>query len=530
MATVTQSIASRACHTLTVAQSVTTRITNSYVTQSVTSRANHALTVAQSVTTRIGTPSASTLLNLQQELSSDAVPSIHLGSRILIRNLAGGTSKQINGNLCSSITYTRGRNEPATWSVTIPDGHDRDFSPLNTASDYYSWIKPDVYNSEWNLNRPWYIQCKVGDDTWTSPPLVLLDVQRSASEQGYVTTFSGTDYSRNLCQENQTLASKESDSSTIYYAKDIIAYILEAYNYDHYDLSGMEDFPVRIMHFQGGSPMDWLMEILEVPKADWRWEGQQFVVEQVNRDGAGQDWEYQDRFNVFSANYRYNTSGLINEVEVVRTESGAGEEVHEGTDVGIITITLNSPRYGPHLRLPTPPTFGTIENVTFLNAAGALAPGPYTTCRFTFRQDEAHFTEVGSHATGTCYWKVAISGWTIEEMNAASLPFDDDYNVRVKNTTNQALYGKWPAPSPIMNPLIPSEDWAITHGQRYLEEEIRKLETMDFTVPLNPWLRPGNIVRVTEYGSNQSGRKYLVESITHDLGTGQTQFLGARYQ
>jgi hypothetical protein len=508
--------------------------TNSKVIADAFLRQNQALFVGRDSFFRNKTMDELFNSKIEQQTDADWT-SYKAGIEILIKDLNAGVTKKISGNLCDTIDFSVTRNQPISWSISINDNKDRAFNPANTSGAYYGYLTPDVYNSAWNINKVWYIHVYIEGEHWYSPALILVDSTVTATTSGYKTTFSGIDMSKNLLQENLTLTSKESTGSTVWTNKTIITYILGEYGYTSIDLSGLDEFPVRIMQFQGSSPMDLITRLLNVTMGDWYFRDRTFVATQRKFNQTGADWTFKDRFNITELTYKNSSSSVVNEITVSRTQTTAKEEYFEGTSNARQYINLQYPRYRPIFKVAESRFIESFNDIDFKNASGNWrsqgASPPYVSFAFTPMPFLVNPNNATAVAGDTLYWKIRISGMTEEQINMAGLGFDDSFNITVRDLNNQAKYGKCPAPNPIDDPLIPNSGWALIHGKRYLGEQIRKSESIEFALSmLNPFINPADTMKITEYGTMLTEENFFVESVKHDFKSMRTNVSATKYE
>lgn len=517
--------------TLVINKHFCNRRTNNIISRHFCNRRQETLLVSRHFCNRRSTWLGSTLPMIEGEEPCSCAVSI------TIKDVIAGTEISIYQGI-KNLNITRSKNAYTTWSVTFADNTDNNYSPLNTSAPNYTWFQLDIFNTPWEIKRLWFINVKVGDDIWISPGLVLLNISRKITPTGYETTYAGLDISRNLLQEDQTRETYISENAVgkVYKIHDIIGELLKAYGIDSYDLSGLDNPPVRKVHIQGQAPIDVINRLINIPVGYWYIDGMSFVAKQSQFDkGKGATWYYVDKNLLEEVTFDWSIADLINEIRVVRTQETAGVEEFEkkGENAcGLQLVTFTTPRFSP-MFLAIESRHGTFENIDYLNADGKYQSegglAPFTQCQFVFKQTMQAFGM--GMASGQCEWKIQISGMTPAEAGGG-LEWDEDFNILIKDQASQDKYGLWSASSPISDPLIPDSDWAKKHGKRKLWEAMRLQRKANFKTPTpNPWLNVGDIVSNDVQGVNFSGEYFSVESTNFSFSGNKaiTTFSGTQY-
>ena len=414
----------------------------------------------------------------------------------------------------AGITVSDEENKPLEWSIATRPDRARNFAPL--LADNY---RPAVFSSAQVINKPWSISVSIGGMTKSWNDLVLWKAPRASSYSNYNTEFSGTDYSRLLANPNQSMNSWQSSSSKIYYSNDIIREILPKFGVNQSQLlPDSESFPLRVCHFQDQTPLDAILNLIEIPVAKYRFEGKKFIVYLPNYNSSGCDWSYVANKSIFNINGDQNIEEAYNRITVLRTESVAATELHEkiGTEAcGQKTITFKTNRYHPQKRILGRTCFGKVINWQWIDTNGTYSDlpgynGVASGARFTFQQE---ITDSPVNAQ----WAIEISGVPSEFLGLTS-SFDDAFKITRSDYNRISDYGLLEDPDSEENPLIPNEQWAIKHGDRKLQEYEREIESYTAAVKLNPWIKPGHIIRVTEWGLGLSVKRLYVTKAVHSMG------------
>jgi len=507
------------------------------------------------------------LIPVDVSVLSNTKKSFLAGTQVLIKNTETNITKKIPGEkYIENITAHQKRSGAFEWSVNLRD-NDETFALLNSQSEYYHWVDTDVYKSSSTpgyaidpdpnsptYNQPiislpdntkvlqgftpirlWFIQTKIGDSTWTSPALIMLNSSRKSKNEVYPTVFTGTDLTRNFLVENQTLATWRTTKDKRVMATDVLKTIFSTFGIPKYDLSNFDDFVIPKIHFQGEVPIDVINRICAVNFNYWYFRGDVFVIERVNFKTKGYDWFVRDIVNLVELDYNKSSAGLINSVIVCRTQSKGAPEFHEGVSVGLQVVGLNTPRYLPSLRVIDEMYCQVMQNndyhVDWINAKGQYNVNPpYVKAQFTVKQNILSADSGVVQGTGV-YWKVQISGMSSDDM-LEGIQYTQNYSVKYQDNVSIRDHGLLAAPQPINNPLIPTQEWGLVHAYRYIQENNRLLETINGArIPiLNPWIIPGQTVLFNDMGTSISAQHFFVEEVAHNWRSMETTLNCSKYQ
>ena len=404
--------------------------------------------------------------------------------------------------LVQAFTWNKKRKEGNTWTVKLSD-HRRLFPPRGNPSDSSippGCLKPDVYTTGRLINKYLTAEFRLPGSTTsqTLPRMIPLTFDYHGAPEGYEADMSGTDFSRPLYAENQSMSPWVSTSSHVYHASEIVAAILQMYKIPQFSLD-FDDYPLRKFTFQGEKPIDAINRLLFVPQATWRFKQEgTFAAWQPRTQGVA-DHAFVDTDNCEVLDYKHSIAGHVNMLTVSRSQESQGlvAEV-ESTDVsgslntGFQVLKWTTP--AKNLRVVVDCLGGTINYPgfpwAFYGPGGARVgeTGPATEFHFTFVQKIYNATPgVGwIDAPVAAYYHIRIYGEPASTDDLVGAGLDDGWTVNLVNQASINLYGQLPDKEPVENPNLPNKAVATVHGERVLEERFRLLET----IVLRTWLRP----------------------------------------
>lgn len=438
-----------------------------------------------------------------------------------------------------ALTFSQGNNSPAKWSAALMNC-DRDYAPFNTSSAYYGKLTPDVYSAEHTIKRVFYFTITELGMTWESPYLVLEDAHWDPASGAVA--LSGTDFSKLLYLENQSMTSWLSSSSGIKYAKAIIARILETYGIATYDLSGFDDFPVRVFHFANERPMDALMRLFDIKGLHWiiKEKNKMYVFRPKQKSTA--DWSLKHGESLFSLGYRQSSGRIYNHVTVCRTKpSGNLITESEGKEYGEHTVEFSdTPITTPSFYFDNvvacmldtggnPVTWQSTDGMWYTGGSNASsAPGPFTAVKFN-----VGVTPTYPQGDASVFWRCKVFGVRVENDPEEFGPFQTYKNVVVYDSKSIAKYGKLCAPDIPESILLWNRQAAIDYATMVIQDSHRGLELIEGSIPLNPYVYPGQTLRLT-VGDLSLDDYFYCEGTTLGIDFGavsiSNSFICSRYQ
>jgi hypothetical protein len=425
------------------------------------------------------------------------------------------------------FSINRQVNAAASWSATlINESPSRIFSPFSMSNPYRTMLRPDIYTAAHTINRVFYITITLMDYVYTSPYLILENVDYSTD--GTV-QLSGTDWSKRLTIENQSMTSWVSKPGDIKYARNILAEILTKFGCESADLTGFEDFPVKILNFQNEKPWDPILRMLDIKGCHWcvKMNNQlKFWVPQDYSNGPSA-WTFEHGVSMLNLRYTNSSGKIYNKVTIGKSDANSGiVGFGEGKDYGRFSISFDPSRNvalvpemlnncvlvekGVYI-----PTYSGLPSSGFMdysmttwtdtegNKFGYDAPRPVTAMganplvqvEFTIGVSGSPL-DTGPYIPGPCFWRLHVAGKKVSEEAEVFGPFEELKNIVVKDSELIAAYGECPAPDIPENPLIYDRQCAIDYGRRIIRDSCRMLETCEVAIPLNPAVELGDTVKV----------------------------------
>lgn len=435
----------------------------------------------------------------------------------------------------SSFSLTRQTNAPATWSVScVNENPAKIFSPFGV-SQYTPLLRPDIYTAAHTIHRVFYLEITLDGYVWNSPWLVLETTDYTS--EGII-TLSGTDWSKRLTIENQSMTSYISKPGQIYRAKEIIDHIISVYGCTG-DLNGFEDYPVKVLHFQNEKPIDPILRILDIKGGHWCIRNNNTFRAWVPLDYSNGPaaWTFEHGRSLINLRYTSSSGNIYNQVTIGRSDASNNiVGFMEGRDYGRFSISFDpsvhvslvaeetsgcvlvvkgvyvpAPTIGVHQQMQDLTTWTDTTGKTFgydsTNDISEMGANPLVKVDFTIGVCSAD--PLGSHVP---YWRVHVQGKRAADIAQVFGPFEEIKSVLVKDSELIAKYGVCPAPDMPDNAFIYDIESATAYGRRIIRDSCRTLETCECAVPFNPVIDLGDTCRVI-YGDLDIDHYFCVEGI-----------------
>jgi hypothetical protein len=426
-----------------------------------------------------------------------------LAATCTITRAPGGT-KTIPAD---SLTITRSKSAPLTWSLTIfdPDGT---YNPDNTASPWHEWLRPEFQPKGAPTKT---IKISVHADypgsNWSGTrdytDLILLSRDYEASpEGGYTLTLSGTDYSQVLFRDYQTMQTIQSST-----AKAIIEGILTEFGVGSRILNVSPDYPVAQFDFQRDRPINRIQTLLNEWGAFWRMEGRTFIAWTPSVKSYG-DWTYKDADNIYTLRLNEQVMTLFNKVTACRVSKNADLAYsQEGGSEGRMHGSFSAPCWNPRMSVVF--AFGcAVRLVDYFIGSTYVGQG----FSVNGRADNVYFTVDPTDPDIAPRWKVEVRG-TPESQMGSGVDLNATYTY--EDTDSIALYGELPAPD-IESNFTATVPMAQIKAEAFMREQGRMKRTITLEAPINPWLELDETVKVDERVSRYAGY-FNVERITTSI-------------
>lgn len=454
---------------------------------------------------------------------------VQAGVRLKLHNLVDGTVDDLTPWL-QTWSITQSRAAPATMNVTLTD-KDRELRPiLSEGSTFFGKFKGDNFDQDYNIRRYWQLEITVRGETWASPWFLLMEYSWAWQDGGSV-SMSFTDLSEILLQNNFEINEFISGNGTYYTSHDVIRAILDKCKIPHN--IQFTPYPVPKYSPSGGTALDYIKEILHKRQAEWRFDGNTFIAHDHNYNKTGPArWTFVDKNHIQQISFRYSVQELINEITIKKVEQSnvVAEQECTGNDcIGTQTLSINPPQGGLSFVIEEITNYANSGKYTgvWLDANGrVLANGwgygggtPASSFEWVY---EPQMQIVGVEtAPGTGINGPVFGSWTPHyRVSVIGSPPDygpgveGAFTVTIRNTASQERYGKKPEQAPIEDPLIPNTEVATWMANKLIEESIRKTDTSSWTGPLNPFVLPADMVKVTAGIAGVENRVFYVEGIT----------------
>jgi len=238
-----------------------------------------------------------------------------------------------------------------------------------------------------------------------------------------------------------------------------------------------------------------------------RWENGVLVYEQIQTSGPPM-WRFVERLNI----RKWEVAELprAQNVFTLARFSPAGGQIGQarGRETKRNSITFE-PSRSVHIDIIAC-VQGRLDDWVFFDAAGnniytGGASGDYSGVTMAVRADFTYYPNIGATAYEPYYEVVARGG---------QRPRDTSYRTEVSDAAHQSVYGVVKG-SAINEPTLGDQAGADTCAAAYLAESVRKVYQGKLETPyLNPFIRPGHLVEVTDHWTAQSGSVWVVESVS----------------
>lgn len=398
----------------------------------------------------------------------------------------------------------RSRGEALSWSCTIVD-RSGDLAEDGAIGQY---LEP--FERAANVFQSW-LQCviTVGPDTYTSPQLVIMDVNWSFSPDSLLVELSGTDPTELLMAESQTMPDVRLAGSNA-----TLAAILSNYGLSSISTAGLTNYVIPMLH-RVGQPLSWVRDILEAYQGWWWWNVGTMTFENGGYDvpSMGVSFTLTDREHLKLLRSSKSASGIYNEATAERlTEQVSGTTSQAGVGLGEITLPLTTQLNEATLNV-------TIYGVGFVNNRrwkdefnNTLNPSDLRTYRGTTKAASVVFDlNPGNLDLSDRNYLAEVVGSSVDEIEIG--PYEQDYTATYADAADQAIRGPLPFPEPLTNPLIPTQAVALAAATAKVRETLLGYATAAVEVLLNPTHQPGQCAAITAGKIGWTARKYLVESV-----------------
>lgn len=281
------------------------------------------------------------------------------------------------------------------------------------------------------------------------------------------------------------------------------------------------DYRIRELRRGTGTPLAWLDAAARPRQAARSWRKSTLVYEQAAFRASSNnryDWQYLDRLNIEMLSIRSNADNVHNEAEATRMEPqgrllGECPPCSGGQCVGrTVNITLDKP--SKFVLLTGKAINGVLENATgydesgrvvatHVGPIGVLASGgaPIATIEATYKPIIGNVEYVPGYS--------AVQAWG-GSLGTPGGSFDASYT----DWDSVNNIGSRPDLRNLEDPAIPNESVATDYARLVVEESVRNTWVAVFRTPfLNPLLRPGDTIRITDWLTG-TATVWFVEQLT----------------
>ena len=428
-----------------------------------------------------------------------------------------GTLHDLTG-VPTVLQETQGENQPAKWQLSIQDDTGQ-YHPDRVGG---AW--EGVMNSEAFGTGGSYRKILRFGANWEGYPYSLEGVptnyghSRSFSSGGrFDFSWGGVDISRKLFLPGQTFPTLRTERGVqTWTTKKALADLLDRVGIP-YDLSRMEDAPIRLQHRQDGRPGDFMQQLCDVLYTKWCVQDGRLVFWQPAYVGPPH-WDYPADALIPEDNLNVDAPEVWNKVTVRRAAESKSRPIMELHNFGQYTQTFNPPLGYLTYRLLSGGENGVVSDLYLKNQAGLVIEVRESRNGGTLSPT---LTTLAPIASVTFTWgvKSVISGgdgWpgTIQfsgqEMDSAALAeeYDPVFSITETNSASIDKYGEH-AIELAPNPLLFSEAAMRRQAQYFLQENSGLLKPQTFRLPLNHGIRPGHRIRISDQRLNRSDIRYI---------------------
>jgi hypothetical protein len=284
------------------------------------------------------------------------------------------------------------------------------------------------------------------------------------------------------------------------------------------------NYPVRIFHFQGETPLDKIKQILKPIWAEWHMSGMALFTNQPAYAPSGPaDWTITDYLTIQQLNVKKTRADVVTRCTAQRIQPAAGLALDkEGIDVGLHTDALDYAIVNPSLDWDA--SMGVINLIylfddddAYSGTFPALPPaGAATQLNYVFQQ-KGGLTE---DEAARLYYHITLKGDKPQSGAEWGSLYEEDYVVNKTNTTLETALGDIiPARDPILEPLIPNQTWAATYCEGFLKEAGKRLEMVSGRIGFYCEMIPGQVVALTDHYTGTTGY-YYTEEVTQTMSGG----------
>lgn len=420
----------------------------------------------------------------------------------------------------------------ATWDLSAwwtPDGQSWTNEPSEFVPPGFGDFAGLIRHHAWDERRKLTYSVRVAGVSMQ--PMTLLPLGPSCD--GHLLNWGGEDLTAIFEQEGTNLPDILMDQGMIVSAHTAMRAMAALKNITVE--CRFPNFNIRVLRRGRGRLLDFMDAIGRVYQCGRRWEGRTLVYEPAKLRAARraykdnlvmEAWFVEERFDQVKNQHTITrfepVAGIIGEQEA----TGAGAVGM----VGHVDFDPASRTCYPEIR-----TNMDLQDFVFMDEAGEPLTGnvggiyagafPAKSVKFnSIPITPRSVVPPGSagpqgDASGayTPYFEIVFSG----SGKGAGAAYDSQYQFTADDSATQAVYGTVPDYANLEDPIIPTAAVAEAYAEAVLAESVRHLyRGVLRTSYLDPAVRPGDTVAVTDYLTRQAGTLWFVDSVTHILGAG----------
>lgn len=364
--------------------------------------------------------------------------------------------------------------------------------------------------------------------TWYAPPMC----PDTPKFDGYLLHWSGGDFTTVFEQEYQTMPDITPKSTTVYKAWDTIKAIGTQYNFINFTFK-FPDFQIRQLTRQLGRPLDWIDKICKPYQAHRRWNGQQleFITAPDPKDVYPLFFIKDFMITEGSYNMEMNTNWK-NKFTISRLEDQGGvygsQQCTGGHCIGrTLDITFDEPLDIAELMIKiTGPAV--MQDFVFFDTAGQpMVPYGFPVHRGGGKAKSVKGTFMPTYNQVTTGFTGPLLGGTVPYSadygysvfvkggTTSTQAYSSSYTFKMTDTTGTVeKFGIRPEYENIEDEIIPTAAIAENYLKLVMAENLRKIWKLDLSTEyVNPFIKPGDCLAVTDYLTGMSNHKWLVEKI-----------------
>lgn len=364
-------------------------------------------------------------------------------------------------------------------------------------------------------------------------------------------SFDGTtlqlkleDFTVLLEKENQNISPDiDSDNGSKGSAHALTKAMAAAYGINSVAL-GYPDYPVRLLRRTQGRPLDWIDKISNIYQAKRQFIGNTLHIKPtLTADESTAKWTLLGHKHIIAGSFSLDVdlSDYKNKFSIVRTSSNGGI-IGEQECIG-----YNCPGRTGNITFDYPVnyasatyevTYGALEDFVYYTDSDTVVGGspinwpsglaiasavPVTNVKFTYRPQIGATPLQGdgsiSNAYVPGYNQLALFAYmprykvTFRGKKNSNSEIDTDYKFTAQDTDGITCLGLHEEYGDIEDPIIPNSSVAQAYVAALLKESTRKVLNLNLDTPfVNPFMETGDCVAITDYETNMSGMKWILES------------------